>query len=157
MINLERKNAILEYLKALNRLKDLNVIKNQKDFTSQLGEWLIAELFKGELALNGKQKDWDVKVGEQYFQVKSHAKSKTTKRTNTDIYYEENANIDFLIIVIFSEDYKLNELFKIPWKRAFKLITTNNKYPVIRWKDLNEFKIDYKNEFKNNPLIETFI
>lgn len=33
--------AIHEYFKSFNRLKELGVVTNKKDFTSQIGEWLV--------------------------------------------------------------------------------------------------------------------
>ena len=46
-------------------LKDLDVLINKKDFTCQIGEWLVASLYDGERSTNGIQKDWDIKVGEK--------------------------------------------------------------------------------------------
>lgn len=152
----KKRNAILQYLEALKNLKDLKIIKNQKDFTSQLGEWLIAELLNGEISKNGKQQYWDIKVDDKKYQIKTHAKSITTNRKDTDIKYEENAEIDFLVIVVFSENYKLIDIYKAPWVEAFRLIS-KTKNPVIKWSDLNEYKINLKDEFKNNPLLNTFL
>jgi hypothetical protein len=156
MENTNKKEAILQYLNALRNLKDLKIIKNQKDFTSQLGEWLIAELYNGEIAINGKQKDWDIKKNDKHYQVKSHAKSKTTTRSNTDFKYNDNADIDFFIIVIFSDAYKLIDIYEIPFRDALTLKTIENKYPVIRWKDAKDHIIDYKRKFRNNPLLNIF-
>lgn len=156
MENIKKKEAILQYLNALKNLKDLKIIKNQKDFTSQLGEWLIAELLNGEIAINGKQEYWDIKVDDKKYQVKTHAKSTTTTRSDTEIKYKENAEIDFLVIVVFSENYKLIDIYIAPWEVAFKLIR-KNKNPVIKWSDLNKFKMNLKEEFKNNSLLNTFL
>lgn len=156
MENVKKKEAILQYLDALKNLKNLKIIKNQKDFTSQLGEWLIAELLNGEIAINGKQEHWDIKVDDKKYQVKTHAKSITTPRSDSDIKYKENAKIDFLVIVVFSENYKLIDIYIAPWEVAFKLIK-NNKNPVIKWSDLNDYKLNLKEQFKNNPLLNTFL
>ena len=153
----ERKDAILSYLTALKKLKDLNIIKNQKDFTSHPGEWLVAEFYEGEIAINGKQKDWDVKVNGSFYQVKTHSKADTTKRSDTDFKYSENANIDYFIILVFNENYKLEKFFKIPWKIAFGL-KTNGRYPVIRWKDIpRECEVNIDVELAKNELLSTFI
>jgi hypothetical protein len=156
METVKKSNAILQYLEALKNLKDLNIIKNQKDFTSQLGEWLIAELYNGEIAINGKQAYWDIKKDGKHYQVKSHAKSKTTNRSNTDFRYDENAEIDFFIIVIFSDVYKLTAIYEIPFCEALKLKTIENKDPVIRWKDAKDYIIDYKSKFSNNRVLDIF-
>ncbi len=137
METVKKRNAILQYLEALKNLKDLKIIKNQKDFTSQLGEWLIAELLNGEISTKGNQVDWDIKVGDKFYQIKTHAKSITTPRSDTEIKYGKDAKIDFLVIVVFSENYKLIDIYKAPWIEAFRLIS-NTKNPVIKWSDLNE-------------------
>lgn len=149
--------AILDYLNALEKLKDLNIINNKRDFTSQLGEWLIAELYNGKIASNGKQKDWDLQINDQFIQVKSHSKSLTTKRKETDFKYSDDAQIDFFIIIIFNEKYKLENIYKIPWKEACR-IKSKTKNPVIRWKDVHDnYRIDFEKEFPNNKLLSTFL
>ena len=50
-INIVLKN-FLNSLKELNRL---GVTTNKKDFTSQIGEWLVSELFEGKLAESAVQ------------------------------------------------------------------------------------------------------
>jgi hypothetical protein len=151
------KMAILDYLNALKKLKTLKIINNKRDFTSQLGEWLIAELYSGKIASNGKQKDWDLQINDKFIQVKSHSKATTTKRRETDFVYNDNAKVDFFIIIIFDENYKLENIYKIPWQEACR-IKSKTKNPVIRWKDVhNDYRIDFEKEFPNNKLLSTFL
>ncbi|WP_417237912.1 hypothetical protein [Bizionia sp.] len=154
----DTSEAILDYIKALKRLKELGVIKNQKDFTSQLGEWLISEIFDGELAESGKQRDWDIKIDKKKYQVKAHAKSTSTNRKNTDFKYSINANIDFFVIVVFDETYKLEKIYKVPFKEAYKLVTWESKDKVIRWKDLEaNYVIDLIKIIENKSNLRIFI
>ena len=53
-------NALANYFVALQELRSLGVLPNSKDFTSQLGEWIVEEMFQGKRAENGIQKYWDV-------------------------------------------------------------------------------------------------
>ena len=154
----DRKQAFIDYLRALKRLKELGIINNKKDFTSQLGEWLVSELYQGKLAVSGKQKDWDLQIGEKNIQVKTHSKSKTTSRSNTDFKYSDDADIDILIIIVFDEEYKLKNIFEIPWETAKILKSKNTKDVVIRWKEIPEScRIDLNQKFPNNDLLKSFL
>lgn len=67
------KLAFQNYFKALNELKSLCVTKNKKDFTSQLGEWLVETLYDGKRSENGIEKYWDIECYLGKVQVKTHA------------------------------------------------------------------------------------
>jgi len=72
------KIALDNYFRALSVLKGYGLIPNQKDFTGQLGEWFVSEVYGGTRSTNGIEKDWDVKIGDKLVQVKTHAKAETT-------------------------------------------------------------------------------
>jgi hypothetical protein len=139
-------------------LKELGVIKNQKDFTSQLGEWLISEIFNGELAKSGKQRDWDMEIDKKKYQIKTHAKSSTTNRRDTDFKYTLNADIDFFMIVVFNETYKLEKIYKVPFKEAYDLVNRKNIDKVIKWNDLeSKYSIDIAKIIETNSNLRIFI
>ena len=79
----EIKNAILDYLSALRKMRQLNITPNSKDFTSQLGEWLVEQIYEGKRAESGIQKCWDVIVGNKKIQVKTHAKANINNEDRT--------------------------------------------------------------------------
>ncbi len=68
------KVAFEDYFKALKELNALGVTKNKKDFTSQLGEWLVETLYDGKRSENGIEKYWDIECYLGKVQVKTHAK-----------------------------------------------------------------------------------
>lgn len=137
----EINKALKNYLDSLFELKRLGVVRNKKDFTSQIGEWLVSELYGGQLAETSVQKYWDIKIGNENVQVKTHSKSTTTKNRWSAIKKDEYAQVQLLIIVIFSDDYKLKEFYKIPWKDTLKLIRRYKHGDVIYWDDLKKFQI----------------
>ena len=141
----EIKNAILEYLSALQKMRQLNIAPNSKDFTSQLGEWLVEQIYEGKRAESGIQKYWDVLVGNNKIQVKTHAKANKTNARWSYINFDINADIDELIIIVFTSDYKLKEFFKVDWKDALLLIKTEKDGDKIYWNHLEEFKANIKN------------
>jgi hypothetical protein len=134
--------ALNKYFNALFRLKELNVAPNSKDFTSQLGEWLIAEIYDGKKAESGIQKDWDIKIGNELVQVKTHAKAETTTARWSALKYNIDANVDLVIIVVFSHEFKLKEFYQVPWVKCIELIKRNKDRDVIMWNDLKDYKVE---------------
>ncbi|MBK6834264.1 MAG: hypothetical protein IPG89_08335 [Bacteroidetes bacterium] len=160
MTNLEEEKieAIQNFLSASRKLKELGIINNKRDFTSQLGEWLISEMYGATLADNGKQQDWDMQLDGKFIQVKTHSKANTTSRSETDFKYSDNAKIDVFIIVVFTEDYILKEIFEIPWKLAIQLKTKDTKTPVITWSKIpKDCRINLEEKFESNKLLRFFI
>jgi hypothetical protein len=154
----EKKQALENFLFCIRKLNELKIFNSRRDFTSQLGEWLIAEMYNARLAKNGKQKDWDMKVGRTKIQVKTHSKAKTTKRANTDFKYDKNACIDNFIIVVFTDEYKIKTIYDLPWKVALGLKSKNTKNPVITWSKIpNEYRIDLDKKIGKNELLRSFL
>ncbi|WP_282111451.1 hypothetical protein [Maribacter stanieri] len=139
----KKLDLIEAFIDAWKKLKKEKIISNQKDFTSQIAEWLIAELYNGQLAENGKQKDWDLIVDNIKYQVKGHAKSKTSKRRDTDFNYSIESDMDIFIIVVFDEEFKLKNIFKVPKNIIFQnnLMTIRKSGNVISWSKLKDFDI----------------
>lgn len=112
-------NSFLNFKNSYNQLKKLGLLRNQKDLTGQFGEWVASKLYNAKISENGINKDWDLKDNDGiYYQVKSHAKSPTTTARWSQVDYAAEAKIDFVIIVIFDQNYKLNQLFKVPFKEV---------------------------------------
>ena len=145
------------YFESLDKLKELGVIKNQKDFTSQLGEWVASVIYKGKLAQSGKQKDWDLQVGEEFYQIEAHAKSSTTKRKDTDFKYTEESSINYLVIIVFDENYKIEKIYKIPFNEAYNLVDRTKKELVIKWSSLDrDFSENLDDIYEQNEILKFF-
>jgi len=140
MKNQDLKTAIHDYFKAFRRLKELGVVINKKDFTSQIGEWLVQEVYGGKRAESGIQKYWDIETDKGKIQVKSHAKSKTTAARWSAIKYDVDAEVDLVVIVVFSEDYQLTKFYQIPWKDCLNLIRRNKDRDVLMWDHLKDYQ-----------------
>jgi hypothetical protein len=134
-------SALKNYFTASLRLRELGITINSKDFTSQLGEWIIEYYFNGKRASSGNQKDWDIKINDKKVQVKTHAKSASTKARWSYIRKDEEAEIDILIIIVLGQNYKLKEFYEVNWFDAFPLIREHKDGPKIFWDDLDEYKI----------------
>ncbi len=57
-------------------------------------------------------------MGDKHLQIKAHAKAPTTTTKWSAIKYNPTAQIDELVIVAFTDDYKLKSFYKIPWNIA---------------------------------------
>lgn len=149
------KKALNNYLTSLKELDRLGVTTNKKDFTSQIGEWFVSELFGGQRADSGIQQYWDIKLNDKYIQVKTHSKASTNTARWSIVKYDKNAIIDELVTVVFTPDYKLKEFYKTPWKEALKLIRRQKKRDVIYWDDQNQFSISI-NDLPKQKLVSLF-
>lgn len=147
--------ALNNYLNSWQELVNLGVLTNKKDFTSQIGEWLISAIYNGERAESGIQKDWDVLVQEKKIQVKTHSKAPNTTARWTGIKSDPNADLHELVIIVFSPDYKLIELYKISWDIAQPLVKKEKHRDVIYWKDLSAYRVNL-DELPNQLIVNIF-
>lgn len=137
----EIEKVIKEYINAIQNLNRLGVLKNKKDFTGQIGEWLVESLYDGKRSDNSIQKGWDVKVNGKRIQVKTHSKAESNDARFTRISYYEKETIDELIIIVFTFDYKIKNFFIVPWEKAYPLIKrrTKKEIPELKWSLLKDF------------------
>jgi len=132
------KSTFSEFIDSYNRMKEQGIFRNQKDITGQLGEWVASIIFEAEIALNGINAHWDLKDSQNNkYQVKSHAKALTTLARWSKIEYTTDAPIDFIVIVVFDPNYKLQELYKVPFNEAIKRRT--GKF-ILNWSQITQFK-----------------
>ncbi len=114
-------HALNLHTESIKLLKSLGVISNQKDFTSQFGEYLIAKWKGGKTADSGNQKDWDIQFSDgSKAQVKSHAKSPTTTAEFSDFKYDEHAEFDMFYIVVFNHEYTNMCIYEMTKEDALK-------------------------------------
>ncbi|GEM_PF-1172999 len=144
-LNISVKNvsaALLDYFEAVKVLRNQNILINKHSFTNQIGEWLVETIFGGKRAANG-QKGWDVNVNGKHIQVKTHSKAETNKSRFSAVNKCDSEQIDELIIIVFSAEYKIKNFFIIPWEIACPLIrerTTKNKLE-LNWSAVKEYEV----------------
>ncbi|PVD49663.1 hypothetical protein DC498_23945 [Terrimonas sp.] len=86
----------------------------------------------------------DVKVDNTKIQVKTHAKAASTYARWSYIKRDPTADIDELIIIVFSPEYKLKEFYKIKWVDALPLIKEEKDGHKIYWNHINKHQADIK-------------
>ena len=156
MKNFKRTISDIEtYRDSLNMLHELEVIRNQKDFTCQLGEWLVAQIYDGIIAKSGIQRDWDIEAKKGLIQVKSHAKSLSTSARWSPIK-RDSEKVDYLAIVIFTPRYKLKEFYLAPWREVLTSVSCQKHRNVINWSRMSDSKIPL-NKLPKQDLIQAFV
>jgi hypothetical protein len=152
----ETKNAILDYKNAVKKLKKLGVLTNQKDFTGQIGEWVACIIYDGKRSEIGNEKGWDFISDEKKYQVKAAAKA--DKNNNKEIDFEKYINektFDYLIIIAFSEDYTLNNVYKLPYNNALEFAMKSKNYKISRSK-IKAYEEDLKEIKKQHQILSVF-
>ena len=156
----ERKKAILDYINALKELKKLRVLTNQKDFTGQIGEWVASIIYKGDLAKRGNQKGWDFISNNEKYQVKASAKSNSNKDSDyiEFIDYINEKTFDYLIIIPFTEEYKIKELYKIQYDDALEIIRVKSKSQSknLNFSWIKAYKEDLQEINKQHQILSVF-
>jgi hypothetical protein len=148
----DQKEALENYFNSLKMLKRAGIVKNNKDFTSQLGEWLASEIYGGKLAESGIQKYWDFEAEREYYQVKTHAKAETTTARWSSIKNDPACTAHYVIIIVFNHEYKLKEFYNIPWGECRK----NIFHDSVTWNRIKEFLIPLKN-LPRQEIVEFFL
>ena len=151
------QKALANYLEGWAHLKKLGIVNNKKDFTSQLGEFLVANLYQGTPSESSIQKDWDLELADgKKVQVKAHAKAFTNKNKWTPVPYQQDASIDLYIIVVFTEGYKLKHFFDVPWEVLWERSTQDKARRLIRWNKLFDYDRMNQQDFRTQGLVVLF-
>ena len=153
-----KADALESFLNAMKTLRDEGILINKKDFTCQIGEWLVAMLYDGKRATSGIQKAWDVYVMGTHIQVKAHAKAETNSAKFSAVDKDSTERIDELVIVVFTFDYKLKAFYKVPWVDALPHIKLRGKKiprNEINWSSIKNFKIEKEN-LPNQEIVSLF-
>lgn len=143
-----KQRALKEFFQSLNKLRDEKILINKKDFTCQIGEWIVETIYDGKRATSGIQNGWDVDIRGRHIQVKAHAKAENNKNRWSAINNSTTEKVDELIIMVFTFDYKIKEFYQVPWEEAKRHIRLRGKKkprPEINWNSINNYKQDFNN------------
>ena len=158
-MSIETKSKALDsFFQAMKALRDEEILINKKDFTCQIGEWLVEMLYDGKRATSGIQKGWDIDVKGKHIQVKAHAKAETNNAKFSAVDKNSTERIDELIIIVFTFDYKLKEFYKAPWNFALPHIKLRGKKTPrneINWSSIKDYKIE-KDKLPHQEFVSLF-
>jgi hypothetical protein len=151
-MNKNSKKALDAFFQSLNYLRSNNILKNNRDFTSQLGEWLVEQLFNGVRSQIGNQPGWDVKSDDgSLIQVKTHAKALSTSARWSMIQNVVISSVDYYIILVFTPSYELREFYQISREDCMNLILKSKNKKTLYWNNLSQYRL-YRKDFSNSYL-----
>lgn len=151
-------DAIKKYLEAKKKLQECINAKTERQISSEIGEWFVMEVYDGQKAESKIQRDWDIitKDGKK-IQVKTHAKHETNDNRWTKIQYGIDADIDELIIIIFSPSLSIDEFYRISWMEVQQYIrVVKNGVRCVYWNQLSNFKLKLE-DLPKQEVVQLFI
>src|SRR5437899_10829908 len=94
----------------MQELRTLGVLRSRK-LASDFSEWLVAQIFEGELAHSRTQKGWDVRATNEKIQVK--VSFEPDDPANRWSYVGTQQDFDSLVLLVLSDSFKVSELYKV--------------------------------------------
>ena len=148
MTTKEIRTALDHYLIALKRLKELGVVRTERNVQGDYAEWLVAQKLGLELSQNPVQKGWDGQDAKgKLYQIKARTVRDLSAPTSFDGHYATDPSFDKLVCVFFDYDLNVLQILCLPKcivsQRA--RIDRKGKYR-LRWsaqslKELSEFVV----------------
>lgn len=124
---------VQQYLASRQDLKELGILRTDRNLQGDYAEWLVAEKLKIKLSESTIEKgiDGTDNSGNTY-QIKSRMVEKATDNTSFDI---QNISFpfSFLICVFFSKNLQVLKILKIPYKTVLELCVKNKNNSRLRW------------------------
>ncbi|MDB4587705.1 hypothetical protein N9098_01065 [bacterium] len=128
-------HALNLYTESVQLLKTLKVISNLEDFTSQLGQYLIANWTKGRIEESEQPKDWNLLLHDGCKAlVKSHANLTTAAVALKPFKYNEDADFEMLYIVAFTPDHTRARIYEMSKQQAMSRKYKNE----LTWDSLDD-------------------
>ena len=124
------QNFIKSYIASKNGLKEMNVIRSEKDVKGDYAEWIVSKFLNLTLATSSIQRGYDAKdeSGKTY-QIKSRIwKTHTQTRTTFDFTHSVEGEFDYLIGVLFTYELEVIAIVKTDVLTAKKNIKKHNDH-----------------------------
>ncbi len=121
------------YLGSRDGLKELKILRTERNLQGDYAEWIVAELLNLKIAENTVQKGYDAvdKEGHTY-QIKSRIVIGLTKNTSFDMP-DINHRFDFLIGVFFSHSLEVLQVIRVPYEVVAEMCNENRDNFRFRW------------------------
>jgi hypothetical protein len=153
--DIDKIALVFKAYKELKRaLREAGISNSEGNILSEIGEWLATQIFGGLRASKSNQRHCDINYDGVRRQVKTHAKAEKNRTRWTLLNYPEDAQIDELIIIIFTSDLVLKEIYKIPWADVQPKISKRKK-PNIAWNTISAYSLEI-NKLPHQEIIKLF-
>lgn len=146
--------ALAEIQNGMEKLRRLRVIRSQK-VVGDLGEWVVAQVFDGELATSKGNRNWDILAEGERIQVKAHAKAPDNSTRWTG-FPKAPRGYDAMVVVVFSPAFRVLELYKVPAEDVGRLLRTSGNKLRLHWDDLGAWRVSKATISGSNSLCQLF-
>lgn len=142
-MNMESTNSkvlseINKICDAIEKLEDLDVIRSRK-WVPDYGEWLVKQIYNAKLATSKTQSGWDLIINGKKVQVKnSFVPDKGSRYTE----YNKKHHFDELIIIGFSKNLKIVEMYRISFTNLIPISKKQNSKLRVNWSDLASYEVN---------------
>ena len=106
------RDLLALWASSLRELRDRGVVRTFNNPIGDIAEELVALHYGGERG-SFSQKTWDVRIGNELLQVKALRRTGTRTRRNLSPV-RSDVGYDAVIVVIFTEDLRVDEALRIP-------------------------------------------
>ena len=121
------QNFIKSYLASRNGLKEMNILRSERNLQGDYAEWIVSKFLNLTLATSSIQRGYDAtdESGKTY-QIKCRSWKPATQRATTfDFKHSVEGEFDYLIGVLFTNDLEVIAVIKTD---VFKVQNDIKKY-----------------------------
>lgn len=133
--------AVIELSHAVGVLRERGII-HSREFTGDLGEWYICELYGGERVPGQAQKGWSIclSASGERLQVKTQFYDPDNQWNHLDSI---PTDFDRLIVVILTDSFTIRAIYDLPSEELGTLIKIGDENrPSFRWDDLEPWRVN---------------
>ena len=124
---------IKNYLDSRDGLKELGILRSERNLQGDYAEWLVAEKLNLILADSAIQKGFDATGNDsKTYQIKSRMVTTIEDRTSLD-FQDLAHEFDYLIGVFFSKRLEVIQMIRVPYKTVVELAVKNKTNYRFRW------------------------
>jgi hypothetical protein len=135
----EARGLIRRYVEAREALKDLGVIRTERNLQGDYAEWLVSRMLDVDLSESAVQKGIDGRDAEgKTYQIKSRRVSDlASARTSFDMRDPDRLRFDYLVAVFFSPAFELLGVVRLPYDVVMELGSQTRSTFRLRWNRRN--------------------
>ncbi len=128
--------------------------KTESYLTKQIGWWIVTKVFPSKNLNSVSKKAMIFKIDGMTTEVRIHKRVSPNLKRRTNLLASDSIQTDFLMIIVFTANYKIQEFYKIPWN-TIEILQRNNDNGIIYWNDQNQYRIELEN-LPNQDIVSLF-
>jgi len=129
----EAQKAIQQHIEAKSKLKNLKVLRSDRNVQSDFAEWIASRILDLRLSQNPVEKSFDATDSHsKKYQIKARVTSSLEAPTSFD-FRKRPRGFDFLISIFFDGQYGVLGIAKIPCSVVIELGSQTKSRFSFRW------------------------